>query len=220
MLKCLRPALTTVSGPAQWSSFTPPGQSRLDVPKAGFEIWIQRGFEYEAIRSRVIPDLGKVAQFPLKRWINMPQEGWYSGDTHIHMLEDKRLALHLRAEDLHVGNLLLWRLNYGTPLLGPHVPPGEYAAASARGNLAWVREEFRNDTFCHLSILDLKKFYEPMTTHGPDRVDFPPMYDGLQEFRKQRAMILFSHLGAQPGVSRVNILWMLLWAWWMAWRLS
>ena len=180
--------------------FYTPGQSKLDVPKAGFEIWIQKGFEYEAVRSRVIPEPGKVAQFPLKRWINMPQEGWYSGDTHIHMLEGKRLALHLQAEDLHVGNLLLWRLSYGTPVLGPDVPPGQYAAASAAGNLAWVGEEFRNDTFGHLSILDLKKFYEPMTTHGPDRVDFPPMYEGLREFRQQGAMILFSHLGAQPGV--------------------
>ncbi len=180
--------------------FYTPGESTLDVPKAGFEIWIQKGFEYEAARSKVIPEPDKVAQFRLKRWINMPQMGWYSGDTHIHLLEGQRLALHLQAEDLNVGNLLLWRLNYGTPVLGPHVPPGEYAAASGPQYLAWVGEEFRNDTLGHLSILNLEKFYEPMTTHGPDRFDFPPMYEGLREFRNQKATILFSHLGAQPGV--------------------
>ena len=61
----------------------------------------------------------------------MPQGGWYSGDTHIHLLEDKRLALHRQAEDLHVGNLLLWRLQYGTPVLGPHVPPVPAACSRA-----------------------------------------------------------------------------------------
>jgi hypothetical protein len=80
------------------------------------------------------------------------------------------------------------------------VPAGDYAAASTPKHLAWVGEEFRNDTLGHFSILDLKKLYEPMTTHGPDRLDFPPMAVGLQDLRRQNATLLFSHLGAQPGV--------------------
>src|SRR5262249_37612551 len=40
--------------------------------------------------------------FKLRRWINLPERGWYSGDTHVHRTLDEMPNL-LLAEDLNVG---------------------------------------------------------------------------------------------------------------------
>jgi hypothetical protein len=49
----------------------------------------------------------------LERWVDMAGAGWFSADTHLHVprpdgTRDGELLAWLRAEDLHVGNLLQW----------------------------------------------------------------------------------------------------------------
>ena len=43
----------------------------------------------------------------LKRSVNMADEGWWSGDLHIHRSE-KDIRLLMEAEDLHVAPLITW----------------------------------------------------------------------------------------------------------------
>lgn len=46
----------------------------------------------------------------LTRYINQPSRGWYSGDTHLHLMRDQTQDVavwgQVTAEDVHVGNLL------------------------------------------------------------------------------------------------------------------
>ena len=58
------------------------GQAELGVEPAGKTAKIYHGFEYEPAMVKV-PSNG-VVDAELKRWIDMPARGWYSGQTHIH----------------------------------------------------------------------------------------------------------------------------------------
>lgn len=54
----------------------------------------------------------------LKRWVDMPSRGWYSGDDHVHMKREKEdnasIATIMQAEDVHVTNVLQMGNPYDT----------------------------------------------------------------------------------------------------------
>ena len=71
-----------------------------------------KGPEYRIAEAKLqIPVEGNVEHgIALTRWSDMPARGWYSGDAHVHISRDpsdnERIAAYLRAEDVHVTNLL------------------------------------------------------------------------------------------------------------------
>jgi hypothetical protein len=75
----------------------------IELPPGKYALTVERGKEYFPL-SRQITIGGEAVQesFPLRRWINMPQRGWYSGDTHVHR-KTEELPNLLRAEDLNVA---------------------------------------------------------------------------------------------------------------------
>jgi hypothetical protein len=82
----------------------PPGPTRI-------EVW--KGFEYRPIAETLTTTAGKIseARIELERVAPMSDEGYYSGDTHIHLPrrdgKDDERALDLMAcEDIGVGYLL------------------------------------------------------------------------------------------------------------------
>lgn len=79
-----------------------------------YRISIQHGNEFIPIRKEFTVSDGpgkRVHEFVLKRWIDLPSRGWYSGDVHAHHLLDqpghiRYLSQLARAEDVHVVNML------------------------------------------------------------------------------------------------------------------
>jgi hypothetical protein len=94
------------------SSFYTAGSFQLELPPGTYQLSLSKGPEYIARQLEVQVRAGQVSrlQYPLVRWINMPQRGWYSADDHIHIRRSPRedsLLLHwIQAEDIHVGVLL------------------------------------------------------------------------------------------------------------------
>ncbi|MEZ5323998.1 MAG: CehA/McbA family metallohydrolase [Verrucomicrobiales bacterium] len=68
-----------------------------------YELTIEHGKEYRPETAVItVADKPVSVKVPLKRWINMADRGWYSGDTHVHRtLED--LPNVMLAEDLNVA---------------------------------------------------------------------------------------------------------------------
>ncbi len=93
-------------------SFYVDGQFDLDLPQGIYTLEISKGYEYFKIYDELkIGQEGIVSRtYPLKRWINMPERGWYSADDHIHLRrsprEDPLILKWIAAEDVHVGHLL------------------------------------------------------------------------------------------------------------------
>jgi len=80
----------------------------IRLPSGRYKITVERGKEYfPQIKSvNIGSELVKVV-VPLKRWIDMAELGWYSGDTHVHRTLEELPNVQL-AEDLNVSFPLLY----------------------------------------------------------------------------------------------------------------
>lgn len=91
-------------GPRSIEKFVtlPAAPFEIEVPRGKVTLAVELGKEYQALTQAVNVSTEAVeVKLPLSRWIDMPQRGWYSGDTHLHRkLED--VPNLMLAEDLHV----------------------------------------------------------------------------------------------------------------------
>ncbi len=74
-----------------------------EVPPGKYTLIVERGKEYlTATQDVEVGDKPVDVTIKLKRWINMAERGWYSGDTHVHrpLAEMPNLVL---AEDLNIA---------------------------------------------------------------------------------------------------------------------
>ncbi|MGY8770534.1 MAG: CehA/McbA family metallohydrolase [Pirellulales bacterium] len=72
------------------------------VPAGKYTLTIEHGKTYFPVtRTIEVKDTAVGLRVPLKRWINMADKGWYSGDTHIHRTIENLHNVVL-AEDLNV----------------------------------------------------------------------------------------------------------------------
>jgi hypothetical protein len=90
------------------------GSYRAQVPAGRYRLVATKGIEYRMLDETVEIRAGETTRrtFRLKRAVDMPGKGWFSGDVHIHNTrhdeqDSIRLLAQARGEDLHVANILL-----------------------------------------------------------------------------------------------------------------
>jgi hypothetical protein len=166
-------------------------------------IEIRRGLEIHPVRETVclsdeIPD---PVEFRLKRWINMTDMGYYSGDTHVHFLETGSAFLQMQAEDLHVVNLLTSDFTHDREKFTGTLDP-----VSTKDHLVYVGQEIRDWQLGHACLLGLKKIIEPydyfggqLNFMGPDNPNVL-LSPRLKESRKHQATIVWAHFSNLPGL--------------------
>ncbi len=149
---------------ARWNYVS--GSFRVRAPLGRIRISIRRGLEYHPIDAEVRLEAGKVLRrkFALKRWVHMEPQGWHSGDTHIHMLDPPSALFEMRAEDLRVGNVLVLH-HLGKTYSREHFR-GDLDPISDSRHLVYYNQEYRNQTLGHVSLLNLEKLVEPISTGG------------------------------------------------------
>jgi hypothetical protein len=97
--------------PSRWMVYAN-GRYGVSVPPGVYEIIATRGPEYRHLKRRVEVAGSDVSRLELRfeRWRDLPAEGWWSGDAHIHIargdIGDEAALSIAQAEDLHVANLL------------------------------------------------------------------------------------------------------------------
>ena len=78
-----------------------------DLPPGQYTVTVERGKEYFTSTQKInLVDKPVKLTIPLKRWINLAELGWYSGDTHVHRTLAELPNVQL-AEDLNVSFPLL-----------------------------------------------------------------------------------------------------------------
>jgi hypothetical protein len=93
-------------------AFYASGSYEGDVPAGRYEVVATKGPEYRVFKGTVEVKPGEttIAAVVLQRFIDQPSRGWFSGDTHLHLMRDRVDDVGVwglvAAEDVHVGNLL------------------------------------------------------------------------------------------------------------------
>lgn len=88
------------------------GNYKAEIPAGEYQLVVSHGPEYRVLTETLEVSKGKTVKrtVDLKRWKNLPDDGWYSGDGHIHLERDKRdnksIAAFLAAEDIRLSNIL------------------------------------------------------------------------------------------------------------------
>lgn len=76
---------------------------RLRLPPGRYTLTAERGKEYFPLtRPLEVGNQPVEVRLPLRRWINLPERGWFSGETHLHRTTEE-LKNILLAEDLNVA---------------------------------------------------------------------------------------------------------------------
>ncbi len=196
------------------------GKFRVRVPVGKIRVSIRRGLEYRNIDEEVDVKDGSSLEkkFVLNRWTNMEKEGWYPGDTHVHMLDPKTALYEMRAENLRVVNVLIFK-HLDETYAGEHFS-GKVDPISDGKHFIYYNEEYRNEPLGHIGLLNLKAIVEPISTgrlglhwptimrfdslnmplpfHGDaNSPDFPLLVEVMKQTHKQGGLVNWAHL--RPG---------------------
>ncbi len=180
------------------------GDAQLGVDPAGKTVRLYHGFEYEPVETRVPAD-GIVDSAP-ERWINMPARGWYSGHTHIHTTDaglpvqyNRFWPVVTRAEDLGVSAILTLQGERAEHLIyADEYPMGPLESRSTEENLITYGEEYRNNPYGHLALLDLEQMIYPVSSGSLGELggpDYPPNQFVLEDALSQGAVTIGAHFG-------------------------
>ena len=100
------------------------GVAELELSLGEYTYEIERGPEWSTAAGELTIDSNDHAAhvIQLKPLINMAQEGWWSGELHVHRPVDE-IELLMRAEDLHVAPVITWwnRQSYWTNKAPPAI---------------------------------------------------------------------------------------------------
>jgi len=88
----------------------------VDLEPGKYRFTVERGKEYLSHTRDVVVGSEPISvTIPIKRWLNLAEQGWYSGETHVHRTLDE-LPTVMLAEDLNVAlPLTYWGTRSHTP---------------------------------------------------------------------------------------------------------
>jgi hypothetical protein len=83
------------------------GTCEIQLPAERIFIEVHKGPEYEALSEEVLLGAGQLAiRLEIKRWCDLRQESWHTGDTMVAIMTPHAALLEAQAEDLAIVNLL------------------------------------------------------------------------------------------------------------------
>jgi hypothetical protein len=178
-----------------------------DLPLGEYTITVEKGMEYAPATSKLVvagqPETLTVA---IGRVADMAHDGWYSGDTHVHFLNDQTALLELRAEGLNVINVLATR--WGELITNVQEVTGAPSRVSLPDGIVYFNEETRHGYLGHAVLHRLKTLVYPLSWGGPSEgvsgeFDYPPMAVQADKTHAQGGLVTWAHFpfpGAEAAV--------------------
>jgi len=88
---------------------------QFNIAAGAYTLIINKGIEYTPVERLIEVSAGETKEISikLKRWIDLNQRGWYSGDTHLHIArlrsgQNEQVFTLIKAEDLNIAPLVDW----------------------------------------------------------------------------------------------------------------
>ena len=140
------------------------------LPRGKVLVDVAQGFEYNPLRSVIeIAPGQQELELELERWSDLRNDGWYSGDSHVHFLSTAGGHLEGRAEGLNVVNLL--RIQAGGLFTGTEEFTGRPSVSHQGDSVVFVGQENRQHFLGHLSLLGLRHPVLPLSTGGSSEAE-------------------------------------------------
>ena len=178
------------------------GTFTASVPAGTYRLKAWKGPEYTAAaRELTIEPNGSLElTIAMSRWINMPAQGWYGADDHLHISRplkerDPLISKWMQAEDIHVANML--GFSHSRQLPGVYNTPQHAFGAPGgyqEGNhlLLSSQENPRTHLLGHAIVLGARSY-----------LNFPDNYllygPVFEEARRQGALSGYAHYGFRMG---------------------
>ncbi len=135
------------------------------LPRGEVIVDVARGYEYEPLRARVNIEPGqRNLELRIKRWINMNERGWFSGDSHVHFLSAQGSHTESQSEDLNVVNLL--QSQWGSLFTNVEDFTGAPSVSQVGNNIVYVSQENRQHFLGHMILWGLKRPVMPWCSDG------------------------------------------------------
>jgi hypothetical protein len=168
------------------------GDFYIDLPLGRWRVAASHGIEYapmvEEVEVSGRTELERTLN--LKRWIDLPARGWWSGDVHVHhpsveAAQREFLMQYALAEDVHVVNLLEMGHHKGTDF---HQAGFGSKFRIQNGNFALVSgQEDPRSTFGHIIGLNLQAMVRDLSTYDFYDVTFRGVH------AQKDALVGFAH---------------------------
>jgi hypothetical protein len=186
------------------------GEFSVETPLGYVTFLISKGIEYRPIKRTMHIGSGKstLVKFSLERWVNLVEDGWYAGNTHVHYDQDEkeadaRLRLDPIVHDLHflaISHLHRWDLDYATN----QYPVGVLEDFSNEGQVVCCGQENRHNEddwtvgYGHILLLKLKQPVLPLSRGllvNEQAPDYPPLSMDFDRTKAQNGFNIWCHNG-------------------------
>jgi len=201
-------------------SFYCPGQFQVSLKGGPCQIVVERGTEYKPLRwAKDLSWKGDVdVELRLERWIDLPEAGWYPGNTHIHYDQNEkqpyeRLKLEPHVNDFSVtvvSILRRWDLKYASN----RFPIGLFTDYSTAHHVLDIGEENRHNFwdggfgYGHIMLFRITEQVDPVSRGmlvDDFNPDYPPLCFACDDAKRQGGVVLWCHngLGMEAPVAAV-----------------
>ena len=168
------------------------GDFTIDLEDGDWRIAVEHGLEYVPVVERfTVSGEGELTRtIEMRRWVDMPRRGWWSGDVHVHHptvdpAHREFLLRYAQAADLHIVNTLEMGHHEGTDFVQEGFGK---AFRDRRGDYCLISgQEEPRSTFGHIIGLNLQHMVRDLSTY-----DFYDLaFKGIHE--QEAALVGFAH---------------------------
>ena len=184
------------------------GEFEVSVPAGSTDIIVERGTEYCPLRQVVTVAAGGAMEVDLEltRWTDLPSQGWYPGNTHIHYNElesrpDERLRLDPEVHDLSVTAISVLQRRE-LPYASNKYPIGFMTDFSTDHRQVDCGEENRHNAlhggYGHVMLLNIRNLVQPVSRGDLVSAfdpDYPPLCYACDDARTQGGVVIWCHNG-------------------------
>jgi len=142
------------------------GSFQIRLPVGPVAVEVVKGFEYTPVRKEFTVRAGqRKLTLKIGRWSDLREQGFYSGDTHIHFISTESCHLEAQAEGINVANILA--AQWGRLFTNVTDFTGKPSGVSTDETIVYVNTENRQHMLGHLILLGQKKPVFPLSSSGP-----------------------------------------------------
>ncbi|MGE3615083.1 MAG: CehA/McbA family metallohydrolase [Gemmatimonadales bacterium] len=149
----------------EYTYFHTAGTSRLALPPGRYVIEATRGYEYtRRVDTLTVGSTPVRYRAVVRRLVNLPASGWFSGDLHVHMNygghyrnTPEHLRFQARAEDLHVVENLVVNKEQRVPDIASF--SGALDPVSDATTLIKHDEEYHTSYWGHTGLIGLTRYF-------------------------------------------------------------